>query len=1065
MQQQDLPLFGLHAPSGATKQRVGHGIRGSASYALSLGRAREQAERYAKALPVAHGWPPFVLVVDVGHVIEVFADFSLTGKNYARFPDEWGFRVRLDDLARPNVRDRLAAIWTDPSSLDPALVSAKVTREIAAHLGELAKRLEARHHPEDVAGFLMRALFTLFAEDVGLLPKAGFTDILQEIVAAREPGRFKPHAEGLWATMDAGGYDRDFKRKLLRFNGGLFKDHRALDLEIDEIGVLLAAARYDWKEVEPAIFGTLLERALEPKERHKLGAHYTPRSYVERLVVPTVIEPLREEWADVQASAMLCVGNGDEKGALAEVRRFHERLCGVRVLDPACGSGNFLYVTLELMKRLEGEVVDLARTLGQDQYFLELDRHTVDPHQFLGLEINPRAAAIADLVLWIGHLQWHFKTRGRVMPAEPVLRNFDNIACRDALMTWKAEAPVLGEDGSPKTRWDGHTFKTHPVTGRAVPDETARDLLVRYVDPMPAAWPDADFIVGNPPFQGGKDLRDVMGDAYAQALWRTHPKMPKSADYVMYWWDHAARLVREGKAERFGLITTNSLPQVFNRRVVEAHLSDAKKPLSLRFAVPDHPWVDEAGGANVRIAMTVGIAGSASGQLREVVDPKMKPSAPGADRLRGPRVGKIAANLRLGADLTAARPLRANAGLCSPGVKLHGAGFIVTPDEAAWLGLGTVPGLENHIRPYKNGRDLAGRPRGVMVIDLYPLKEDEVRERFPKVYQWVLERVRPEREHNNMLWRKIHWWWFGATHETYRSFTQSLDRIISTSETSKHRFFVFLDSGTRPDNMLVNIGLDDAFLAVLSSRVHVAWALAAGGRLGVGNDPRYNKTRCFDPFPFPTPDAGLKARLREAGEALDAHRKARLAEHPDLGMTGLYNVLDKLRAGEPLDAKDRAVNEAGLVSTLLDLHDRVDALTLEAYGWTDAPNEDAVLERLVALNAERAAEERDGLVRHLRPEFQAPRAGAARRADAELDLGVAAAAAAVAAGAKAAWPKELPGQMRAVEALLRAADAPLSLKAARGGFKGATPKRLDEVLQTLVAYGRARKVGDGVYAA
>ena len=235
-----------------------------------------------------------------------------------------------------------------------------------------------------------------------------------------------------------------------------------------------------------------------------------------------------------------------------------------------------------------------------------------------------------------------------------------------------------------------------------------------------------------------------------------------------------------------------------------------------------------------------------------------------------------------------------------------------------------------------------------------------------------------------------------------------------------------------------------------------------GARLGIGNDPRYNKTRCFDPFPFPTPDAGLKARLREAGEALDAHRKARLAAHPDLTMTGLYNVLDKLRAGEPLDAEDRAVNGAGLVSTLLDLHDRVDALTLEAYGWTDAPNEDAVLERLVALNAERAAEERDGLVRHLRPEFQAPRAGAARREDAELDLGVAAAAL---AGAKAAWPKELPGQMRAVEALLRAADAPLSLKAARGGFKGANPKRLDEVLQTLVAYGRARKVGEGVYAA
>lgn len=1055
--QEDLPLFGL---SGNGKPPSATAKRGTDAYRLAMQRARRQAEGYAKALPTAHGWPPFLLVVDVGHSIECFADFSLTGKNYSQFPDARSFRIMLNDLTDPATRARLATIWTDPLSLDPAKVAAKVTKEIADHLAQLAKLLEKKgHDAETVAQFLMRCLFTMFAEDVKLLPDDCFSDMLKEIIVDDDPRRFKPHMETFWRAMNDGEYESSVRTKLLRFNGSLFKSAKAIDLDREEIGVLYEAARRDWQDVEPAIFGTLLERALDPRERHKLGAHFTPRAYVERLVMPTVIEPLREDWANVQGSAMLLAAQGKTADALAEVKAFHQQLCNTRVLDPACGSGNFLYVTMEHMKRLEGEVIELAQDFGQDQYFLELDRHTLDPHQFLGIELNPRAAVIAELVLWIGYLQWHFKTRGSVMPTQPVLRNFKNIECRDAILEWDKEEIVRDAQGKPLTRWDHHTMKPHPVTGRAVPDETAREPVMRYTNPRAVKWPEAEFIIGNPPFQGGKDLRDVLGDHYAEALWKAHPEMPGSADLVMYWWDQAARLTRHGKLRRFGLITTNSLPQVFNRRVVERHLADGKKPLSLAFAIPDHPWVDEAGGANVRITMTVGVPGRRDGRLQEVVDPMLKPGQ-GGDRLKAPNEGRIAANLRLGADLTKMNLLRANDGLCSPGVKLHGSGFIVTADEARWLGLGTTPGLETYILNYKNGNDLTRRSRGVMVIDFFGVSIEEVRQRFPAVYQWLFERVKPERDHNPRPTYRNKWWIFGEPRSELRLAIHDLPRFITTLENGKHRMFAFLDTNVRPDNMLVNIATGDAFvLAVLSSQLHVRWSVAAGGRLGFGNDPRYNKTRCFDPFPFPDPEEGLKMRLRELGEQLDSHRKARQAAHPGLTLTQMYNVLEKLKAGEALTAKENEIHEQGLVSVLLDLHRRIDALVLEAYGWPADLDEAAMLERLVALNAERAAEERQGIVRWLRPEFQASRVAGKKAVQEEMGI-----APAAAVPAKTAWPKKLPDRFQAVKALLSATEGAVDVKAAARAFTGAKRQDMEQVLETLVAFGEARSLGEGRFA-
>ena len=542
---------------GAGVRRRGTAMRGTAAWDDAMLAARGQADSYVRALPDDN--PPFILVMDVGHMIEVYADFSRLGKTYTPFPDARSHRIYLTELADEKVRGQLAAIWTDPLSLDPSRRSARVTRQIAGQLAELAKSLEAAGHPaESVAHFLMRCLFTFFAEDVKLIPDHAFTELLKGLKGRAE--QFPHLARTLWKEMDAGGFSVILRHHVLRFNGGLFAESDALPLTERQLELLTGAGDADWQDVEPAIFGTLLERALDPVERHKLGAHYTPRAYVERLVLPTIIEPLREDWQSAQAAAVTLANKGKPDEAVEEMHRFLRKLCATTVLDPACGSGNFLYVTLEHMKRLEGEVRDQLHQFGEMQLPLEYAGLTVHPQQFHGLELNPRAAAIADLVLWIGYLQWHFRTHGNTAPAEPVLRKLNNIECRDAVLAYDRKELVTDEHGKPRSRWDGRTFKKHPVTGEDVPDESARTPIYRYVNPRKATWPKADFVVGNPPFIGNKRMKSILGDEYVIALRNAHNSVPEAADFVMYWWDAAAHLVREGRIRRFGLIPNYSPP-------------------------------------------------------------------------------------------------------------------------------------------------------------------------------------------------------------------------------------------------------------------------------------------------------------------------------------------------------------------------------------------------------------------------------------------------------------------------------------------------------------------------
>lgn len=1051
MGEDDLDLFGQTA---SARMKRGTARRGTPGWAKAMVQAKGQAERYAKALPADHGWPSFLLVADIGYCIEVYADFTGTGRAYAQFPDRARYRIMLEDLRQEEVCERLRAIWSDPKILDPAARAARVTRDIANLLATVAKRIEKRGYNADTtSGFLMRVLFTMFAEDSALIPRGSFTSLLKNQRA--HPEHLEHQLSALWAAMDRGDFAPALGVPLKKFNGYLFKERTAIPLDAEELEVLIRAGEHIWAEVEPAIFGTLLERALNPKERAKLGAHYTPRAYVERLIGPTIMEPLRSDWDGVRGAAATLIEEGKADQARAHVEAFHARLAQTKVLDPACGTGNFLYVAMARMKELEGEVLDLLVELGDTQYVAEITGHTITPENFLGIEINPRAAAIAQLVLWIGYLQWHFRVNGADRaPPEPILRDVRTIENRDALIEWDDKVLEREEDGRLVTRWDGETMKLHPVTGRRVPDEDSRVEVYRYVKPRAAKWPKADFIVGNPPFIGNKRMKDRLGAGYVDAVRASYPKVGSAVDFVMYWWAIAAS---QRHFTRFGFITTNSISQAFNRSVI-----GASKSIKLIYAVPNHPWVDGSDGADVRIAITVAAQASSSATptVASVVSERPSPEGYGERVVvTNSKIGdRISENLSIGVYVNATVALKSNHGLSCPGVQLSGQGFILSASEVDQFSSSS----RSIIRKYLTGWELNNRPKERFVIDTLGLDERALQNCFPEIYHHLLVRVKPERLQNPRPKYAREWWLHAEARSKFRKSFAGLNRMCVTSRTSKHRVFEFCSMNVLPETKVLVISLDDAYhLAVLNSRAHIIFSTAAGARLGVGDDPTYNHSECFDPFPFPAdvPET-LKDRIRAEAEPLDALRKRVLAEHEDLTLTKLYNVLEALREGRALTNVEREIHDRGLVSLIRKYHDMIDSLVADAYGWPANLSEEEILARLVALNKERAAEEAKGLVRWLRPEYQKPDYQAP--VTQALDLGE---VVPVLTTNVIPWPGALPEQVSAVHAILSASQTPLAAQDVARAFKGKRAATVRPVLEALASIGMARRLKDGRYAA
>lgn len=941
-----------------------------ARYDKYMTTARAQVENYAKNLPASDPVAPFLIVCDIGRAFEIYHDGAGNGRGYTFFPDKQSYRVPLAKLRNPDTRARLNAIWTDPSSIDPRFQSADVTRLVARQLASVSQYIEeglkqklseqsAREKAEEIeeaALFLMRILFCMFAEDIGLLPKNKFKEFLKR--AESNEKLFENQLPNLWQKMgypDANRFADAVEAEVKYFNGGLFTGSlRTYPLGGFVIHDLYEAARQNWRKVEPAIFGTLLEQALTPEERAKLGAHYTPRPYVETLVRATIMDVLEPEWEGIEESG--------ENGLLELAQAFHQRLSTVRVLDPACGTGNFLYVSMELMQTLESRVIETIEKLGAEA------EPKVGPHQFYGLEKNPRAAKIAELVLWIGWLRNRLHDDPDSIP-QPVLAESANINF----------GGHGGYDAVLKMNSLGDPDLAHPI----IPH-----------------WPEAEFIVGNPPFIAGKDLREELGSAYVEALRSANKEVNASADFVMQWWDHAARQLSEAECPliRFGFVGTNSIAQKLSRKVIAQHL--AHDDISLAMAIPDHPWVKKPkeerrsakgskrrkkpkGPAAVRIAMTVAQRGKHDGRLLVVKSEAALDTDEPKVEYEPTVVGMINSDLTVGVDVTTTEELNANKGVCSPGMKLHGRGFVVTPQKARELGLKTREGVERRILAYLNGRDLLQRPRGVMVIDLFGLEESEVMDAYPEIYEHLLKTVKVERTkpkksgEERVVSYADRWWEFGVPRQGLRSMIEGLNRYIATVETAKHRTFQFFDSAAVPDNKLTIVASDDGFiLGVLSSSIHLAWAARNKGRLE--DRPVYVKSACFDPFPFPDALPDQRAKIADIADRLDATRKSALAEADKLTMTELYNLREKVQSDAEMSENERRRATTARAAIVNRLHGQLDEAVADAYGWGEEWRAGTlglseIVARLVALNHERAAEEKTGKVHWLRPDYQIPR--------------------------------------------------------------------------------------------
>ncbi len=620
-----------------------------------LTKAFGQVSNYAKDLPER---PPYIIVLDVGKTMIVWDRWSGSYGGY-----HLGTRIDLRalDSSASNVA-LLRDIWTEPAVRDPRRHAQKITVEIAGLLAELAATLEQRgHDPERVARFLIRCVFSMFAEDVKLLPDASFKNLLHA-VADGGPDAFVEAAQDLWRAMDVGG--RFGYHRLLRFNGHFFANAEALPLERAELELLRRAADADWSAVEPSIFGTLLVRALSAEERHRLGAEYTPRDFIERLVRPTVEEPVRERWTAVQAEVLQLRERArptDIRAAETRLLEFHAWLRGLQILDPACGSGNFLYVTMHALKRVEVEVFRLLADVQGGQTSVRMAE--IDPGQFHGIEVKAWAREIAELTLWIGFHQFWRQQHGDVQPDEPLLRDTGTLEHRDAVLAWDSIRHVPEKD-----RPDPTPRIVHPVTGQLVPDPNAKLKYMEYVGARAAEWPQADFIVGNPPYLGNKRMREAFGDGYVDALRGAYSDVPDSIDFVMYWWVRAAREVAVRRTIRAGLITTNSITQTFHQPLLAEAASIGAQ---IVWAAPDHPWADGSDAAAVRVAMTV-LARGITFATRVDVDER------GAVVLSR-QVSRLNSDLSADADVPTAAsvPLRSNGGCSCRGVTLVGAGFLI----------------------------------------------------------------------------------------------------------------------------------------------------------------------------------------------------------------------------------------------------------------------------------------------------------------------------------------------------------------------------------------------------
>ena len=871
----------------------------------NLDVAFEQLRQYALALEN----PPLLIVSDM----ERFR-IRTNWTNSVSKTHEFG----LEDLGRTDVRNLLKWAMSDPERLQPGITRQTLTEQTATTFANLAQTLRQRgEDPRMVAQFVNRLVFCMFAEDVDLLPDNMFTRMLEQSVQA--PNDFVLKAQQLFQAMAVGskvGFE-----SVAWFNGGLFDDDTALPLEKAEIATVLETATLDWADIDPAILGTLFERGLDPDKRSQLGAHYTARDMIMRIIDPVVTAPWLAEWettrkdieqhlARAETAKTASTRNHRRGQADSALNTFLERLRRFTVLDPACGSGNFLYLALNALKDLEHLVQLEAEALG-----LAPGLRFIGPQNVKGIEISPYAAELARVSVWIGEIQW-MRRNGFAVFTNPILKPLDTIECRDALMN---------------------------------------------SDRTESEWPEADVIVGNPPFLGDKLMRDRLGDEYVDDLRQLYrDRVPGGADLVCYWFAKSAQELAEGWTSRAGLVATNSIREGRNRTLLDRIVQQG----TIFAAWSDAPWVLD--GAAVRVSQVCFGNLPAGGKLEPALD--------------GRPVAQIHADLTAETfDLTKSSKLKSNSNVAFRGNSKAGA-FDIPGDLAReWLQLPANPNGQTNadvLKPLVNGADLMGRSSDRWIIDFGPAMSEQEAALFEAPFSHVVDKVRPSRLKNRRKSRRQRWWIHGEARPNMWRAIRELPRFIVTPETSRHRVFVWLERGLCPDHQLIVVARsDNTAFGILHSRFHEAWSLHMASWMGKGNDPRYTTTTTFQTFPFPE---GLGPNIPVTNYAEDPPPLA-IAE----AAKSLVNLRDRwLNPPEwmewveepvpgypkrpvPRDAKAAAALKQRTLTKLYNArpawlshaHEALDAAVAEAYGWPADISEDDALAALLALNLERSKAE------------------------------------------------------------------------------------------------------------
>ncbi len=840
-----------------------------------LNKAYQQLQQYRDSLQN----PPILVVSDIQTIV-IHTNFVNTVKQTST--------LSLDDLEKTEGLQLLRKVFFTPRALEPALTIQKVTEEAAADFADLADLLRRYGEPpQAIAHYLIRLLFCLFAEDVGLLPTGLFTEI---ITATRhKAAAFVAQVQDLFAKMAVGGYFGS--QAIKHFNGGLFEDNTALPLDSDGLAILARVSALDWSAIEPSIFGTLFERSLDSTKRSQLGAHYTSRDDIMLIVEPVLMAPVRRQWAEVEMkarelAAQRDAASGAKRNKLEnELSRLLMSFAGVlssmRVLDPACGSGNFLYVALKQLLDLELKVINLGADLGLTRML-----PTVGPEQLYGLEINELAHELAQVTVWIGYIQWH-RDNGFAELREPILQPLDTITRMDAILAFDAAGKPVEPD-----------------------------------------WPDADVIIGNPPFLGAQRMLRQLGDGYTSQVRQLYKnRVAGGADLVAYWFEQARSLIVKGTHKRAGLLATQAIRSGGSREVLD-RITDTT---NIFMAWSDRPWVLE--GAAVRVSMI----GFDNGTERlHVLDGKI--------------VTSINSNLTTSLDLTTAKRLRENLNLSYKGIDKTGPFEISTEVAMAFLSSEKNEGDAQNIdvvRPWFNGNDITHRPRGMWIIDFGPAMSMSSAKQYHEPFAYVEKHVKPTRANTRETNSRENWWQFGRSRPAMRNKLKGLSRYITTPRVAKYRLFVFLEKEIIPDSRLfVIVRGDNYFLGVLHSRPHEVWSLATASTHGDGGTPVYNNTTCFETFPFPwasgkePTDSPLVAAIAAAAKRLVELRDAWLnaaglseAELKKRTLTNLYNERPPW-----LDQAHKALDQA----------------VFAAYGWPDDLGDEDILTRLLALNLERA---------------------------------------------------------------------------------------------------------------